>query len=92
MGGGGETLQDIFTKIVGRNSKVQLQMCESFCRTTNVRSGPVACCGCETWSDMLREEQWLVVFVNRVFRGCVGLTGDWSSVLGVTCCRSVVVI
>ena len=43
---------------------------------------PVILCGCETWSPILREEQSLIEFENRVLRKTFGpyrqeLTVDW---------------
>jgi hypothetical protein len=43
---------------------------------------PVVLCGCETWSNILREERTLRVFENRVLRGIFGakrdgVTGEW---------------
>jgi hypothetical protein len=37
---------------------------------------PVVWYGCETWSLTLREERWLRVFENRVFRRVFGPKRD----------------
>jgi hypothetical protein len=65
------------------NSLSSLLLSESLkIKTYNIIILPVALCGCEAWSLILREEHRLKVFANRVLRRICGpkvneVTGGW---------------